>query len=73
MSKLRQFSGKGLCTVLESHGFLEVRRRGSHIIMQANVEGVTVTVPVLNHKELKKGTPTSIIRQSGLSRLLFEV
>jgi predicted RNA binding protein YcfA (HicA-like mRNA interferase family) len=49
-----------------------VRQRGSHIVMQARADGTTITVPVPDHRELKRGTLHSIIRQSGLSRHLFE-
>lgn len=48
-----------------------MRQRGSHIIMQKEVPGSTVTVPVPDHKELRLGTLMSIIRQSGLERSLF--
>ena len=54
------------------NGFREVRRRGSHIILQLETEETTVTVPVPNHSELRTGTLRSIIRQS-LPRELFEV
>jgi predicted RNA binding protein YcfA (HicA-like mRNA interferase family) len=57
---------------LASNGFVEVRRRGSHIIMQKTEGRSTVTVPVPDHKELRTGTLMSIIRQSGLPRALFE-
>jgi len=57
---------------MAEHGFVEVRQRGSHIVMQRLVGGTTVTVPVPDHKELRAGTLMSIIRQSGLSRELFE-
>jgi len=40
--------------------------------MQKRVENTTTTVPVPDHAELKAGTLSSIIRQSGLSRTLFE-
>jgi predicted RNA binding protein YcfA (HicA-like mRNA interferase family) len=40
--------------------------------MQKQAGGTTVTVPVPDHEELKAGTLASIIRQSGLSRNLFE-
>lgn len=40
--------------------------------MQRQREGSTVTVPVPDHLELRVGTLMSIIRQSGLSRELFE-
>lgn len=54
------------------HGFVEVRRRGSHIAMQKSLESVTVTVPVPDHSELRTGTLLSIIRQSGIARSEFE-
>ena len=41
--------------------------------MQLQTEDTTVTVPVPDYDELKIGTLRSIIRQSGLPRILFEV
>jgi predicted RNA binding protein YcfA (HicA-like mRNA interferase family) len=41
--------------------------------MQARRDGVSVTVPVPDHRELKTGTLLSIIRQSGVARREFEV
>ncbi len=34
MGRLRVLSRKEVCTILANHGFLEVRRRGSHIVRQ---------------------------------------
>ncbi|MBS4028120.1 MAG: type II toxin-antitoxin system HicA family toxin [Ignavibacteriales bacterium] len=62
-----------MCHILERNGFREVTQRGSHIIMQKKIENSTITVPVPNHKEVRIGTLLSIIRQSGLPRILFEV
>lgn len=73
MGKLRVLSGREVCQILAEHGFVEVRQRGSHIIMQLRTEETTITVPVPKHSELKIGTLKSIIRQSELSRHLFEV
>ncbi|MEA5569871.1 type II toxin-antitoxin system HicA family toxin [Calothrix sp. UHCC 0171] len=70
---MRILSGREVCKILEQNGFIQVRQRGSHIIMQLQIEGSTVTVPVPDYDELKTGTLRSIIRQSGLSRILFEV
>jgi len=70
---LRVLSGKEVCKILSEHGFVEVRRKGSHIIMQKRLGRTTVTVPVPDHEELKIGTLLGIIRQSGLPRELFEV
>lgn len=73
MGRLRVLSGKDVCAILKRHGFEEVRRRGSHIVMQRKVGGSTVTVPVPDHPELRIGTLQSIIRQSGVPRSEFEV
>ena len=40
--------------------------------MQKVEDGVTITVAVPAHGELRTGTLMSIIRQSGLPRTLFE-
>jgi len=72
LGKLRVLSGREVCKILEAEGFTEVRQRGSHVVMQKRSGNTTTTVPVPDHKELKTGTVTSIIRQSGLARSLFE-
>ena len=72
MGKLGVFSGKEVCAILAVHGFSEIRRRASHIIMQLQLENTTRTVPVPDHRELKQGTLLSIIRQSGITRAAFE-
>ena len=72
MGRLRVLSGREVYKILAEHGFVQVRHRGSHIIMQKKIEGSTITVPVPDHDELRIGTLQSIIRQSGLSRALFE-
>ncbi|WP_083824960.1 type II toxin-antitoxin system HicA family toxin [Methanoplanus limicola] len=58
--------------MLSQHGFSEVRQKGSHIIMQKQIPGSTITVPVPNHDEIHTGTLQSIIRQSGIQRTEFE-
>jgi predicted RNA binding protein YcfA (HicA-like mRNA interferase family) len=73
LGKLRVFSGAEVCTLLNAHGFHEVRRRGSHVVMQKRTEDSTITVPVPVHRELRIGTLQAIIRQSQLPRALFEV
>ncbi|HUF18390.1 MAG TPA: type II toxin-antitoxin system HicA family toxin [Thermoanaerobaculia bacterium] len=72
MGKLRVLSGKEVCAILVSHGFLEARRRGSHIVMQKQLADTTITVPVPDHDELRIGTLSSIIRQSRVPRSEFE-
>jgi predicted RNA binding protein YcfA (HicA-like mRNA interferase family) len=65
-------SGQDVCRIMAQHGFKQMRRKGSHIIMQKAAGNTTITVPVPDHDELKLGTLTGIIRQSGLPRSLFE-
>jgi len=72
MGRLRVLSGREVCQILAAHGFVEVRRRGSHIVMQQQSVAGTITVPVPDHRELAIGTQLSIIRQSQLPRSLFE-
>lgn len=72
MGKLKILSGGEVCAILARHGFIEVRRRGSHILMQKKDSGKTTTVPVPNHKEIRIGTLQSIIRQSEIARFEFE-
>jgi predicted RNA binding protein YcfA (HicA-like mRNA interferase family) len=72
LGKLRVLSGKEICKILEDNGFIEVRQKGSHIVMQKEIEDSTLTAIVPNHSPVKVGTLMSIIRQSQLPRSLFE-
>lgn len=72
MPKLRILLGRDVCKILTQHGFQKVRQKGSHIIMQKQQGNSTITIPIPDHDEIKTGTLTGIIRQSGLPRSLFE-
>jgi predicted RNA binding protein YcfA (HicA-like mRNA interferase family) len=72
LGKLRILSGPEVCAILIRHGFIEVRQRGSHIVMQKRLADSTITVPVPNHSEIRIGTLQSIIRQSGVAKSEFE-
>ena len=69
---MRTLSGKDICLILSKHGFIKIRQKGSHAIMQKLTEDSTVTVPAPMHKEIKIGTLHSIIRQSELTKMDFE-
>ena len=73
MSKMRRLSGHDVRRILEAHGFVCVRQRGSHMVMQKAEGASTVTAIVPAHNELRVGTLLSVIRQSRLPRELFEV
>ena len=72
MGKLKVLSGKEVCSILNDNGFRVIRQKGSHIVMQKEIQNSTITVPVPDHAELTTGTLLSIIRQSQLARRLFE-
>lgn len=72
LGKLRILSGKQVCEILSRHGFVEIRQRGSHVVMQKKLPNTTITVPIPNHSELRIGTLQSIIRQSGILKSEFE-
>jgi len=72
LGKLRILSGEEVCKILRRHGFNRIRTKGSHIIMQRKEKDATITIPVPNHSEVRRGTLRSIIRQSRLPKELFE-
>jgi len=63
---------RDVCKILQVNGFVQVRQRGSHIVMQLKTPDGTITVPFPDHKELRVGTLRSIIRQSNLPFSVFE-
>ena len=73
MPRLRRLSGRDVCGILQRHGFVAVRQRGSHVVMQRREGETTITVPVPDHKELKTGTLLAIVRQSQIPREEFEI
>ena len=73
LAKLKTFSGKEICELLGQYGFVKVRQRGSHLMMQKKTGETIITIPVPNHKQLKSGTLSSIVRQSQLERSIFEI
>ena len=64
MPKLRRVSGQEAIRALERLGFVQVRQRGSHIVLKRQtLEGeVGCVVPL--HRELAIGTLRGILRQA---------
>jgi predicted RNA binding protein YcfA (HicA-like mRNA interferase family) len=69
---LRVLSGREAVRILEHNGFVEVRRHGSHIVVQKTLDAGTITLPIPDHHELKRGTLAAIVRQSRVAREEFE-
>lgn len=63
MPRLPRLSSRETIRALERLGFLQVRQRGSHIVLQR--QSNTCVVP--QHRELKLGTLSGILDQAGLT------
>lgn len=50
MPKLPLLSGADVCRILKKHGFVQVRQKGSHIIMQLKTGVTTTTVAHGNNR-----------------------
>lgn len=66
MSKLPVISGRELCKILETIGYLIDHQTGSHIILR-NIDPPHRRITVPDHKEIAKGTLRKIIKESGLT------
>ena len=60
MPKLPRLSGAQLSKALERLGFVQVRQKGSHVVLRRASVGCVVPL----HSELKTGTLASILRQA---------
>ena len=63
MPKLPIISGADAVRALERLGFIVVRQRGSHIVLRRGSIGCVVP----NHKELKIGTLSGVLKQAEIS------
>ena len=67
MPSLPHLSGAEVVRVLERLGFVVARQRSSHIVMRR--AGAGCVVP--NHREVKIGTLSGILKQAGVSSAEF--
>ena len=63
MPSLPHVSGAEVVRVLQRLGFSVARQRGSHIVLRRGATGCVVP----NHRELKVGTLSGILKQAGLT------
>jgi predicted RNA binding protein YcfA (HicA-like mRNA interferase family) len=61
-------SPKHLIKLLEAHGFVFKRAKGSHQIYYNSIANNTVVVPVHGDKDIKKGTFLAILKQAGIEK-----
>jgi predicted RNA binding protein YcfA (HicA-like mRNA interferase family) len=63
MPSLPHISGAEAFRALERLGFIQVRQRGSHVIMRRGASGCVVPM----HREIRIGALAGVIRQAGVS------
>ena len=63
MAKLPSVSGKKLIRALGKLGFVVIRQKGSHVILQR--ESNLITVPL--HDPIKKSTLNAILKQADVT------
>jgi predicted RNA binding protein YcfA (HicA-like mRNA interferase family) len=61
-------SPKYLIKLLEAHGFIFKRAKGSHQLYYNSHSNITVIVPVHGNKDIKKGTFLAILKQAGIDK-----
>ncbi len=67
MPKLPVVSGKEVIKALSKIGFIHIRTKGSHAILNKQTDKGKITIPVPLHKELARGTIKSIMRQAEIN------
>jgi predicted RNA binding protein YcfA (HicA-like mRNA interferase family) len=61
----RTFSGREVVKALRRIGFVVDHQRGSHIFLHNLEKNISIVVP--NHKEIKKGTLNSILKETDIT------
>jgi predicted RNA binding protein YcfA (HicA-like mRNA interferase family) len=64
MPKLRRVSGPEAVRALERLGFVQVRQRGSHVVLKKQTPEGAVGCAVPLHRELAPGTLRGILKQA---------
>lgn len=64
MPKLRRVSGAEAIRALERLGFIQVRQRGSHVVLKKHSSEGDIGCVVPLHRELAIGTLRSILKQA---------
>jgi len=64
MPRLRRVSGQEAIHALERLGFVQVRQRGSHVVMKKTTPEGSIGCVVPLHRELAVGTLRGILRQA---------
>jgi predicted RNA binding protein YcfA (HicA-like mRNA interferase family) len=72
MPKPPVLSGKEIIKVLNKTGFVEIRQKGSHVILKKRTTAGDVGCVVPMHKEVALGTLRGILKQANVSQEEFK-
>jgi predicted RNA binding protein YcfA (HicA-like mRNA interferase family) len=64
---MKQVSGKEFCRIVERHGWVLLRVKGSHHIYGKPGSAVRLSIPVHGNQPLKQGLLRHLLKQAGLS------
>jgi predicted RNA binding protein YcfA (HicA-like mRNA interferase family) len=67
MPRLRRVSGQEAVRALEQWGFVQVRQRGSHVVLKRQTPEGEIGCVVPLHRELAIGTLRGILKQAGVT------
>ena len=67
MPKLKRVSGKQTVRTLEQLGFVQIRQRGSHVVLRKTRSEGDIGCVVPLHRELAIGTLRGILRQAAVT------
>ncbi len=71
MPKLPRVSGREVVKRLERLGFVQLRQRGSHVVLRKETAEGSVGCVVPMHDELAVGTLRGVLRQAGITSAEF--
>ena len=67
MPKLRRVSGQEAIRAMERLGFVQIRQRGSHVVLKKKTSEGEIGCVIPLHPELAIGTLRGILRQARLT------
>jgi predicted RNA binding protein YcfA (HicA-like mRNA interferase family) len=64
---MKSVSGKKLCKIVQKHGWILKRIKGSHHIFEKEGLETTLSIPTHGNKDLKIGTLKALLKQANLT------
>lgn len=71
MPPLPSLKAKEVVKIFEKLGWVQARRKGSHIVMKKEGHMATLSIPEHKQKDVAKGTLRNLIRAAGLTEAEF--